>query len=889
MKRMKCFLCTLFLLIGSLEVAWAQSNIPSPKSHFGFNIGDDYQLTNYTQTEAYFKRLAEVSDRVLLQNIGQTEEGRNQYMLIVSSPQNIKHVEEYRRISKDLALANMSDSLARQLAKQGKAVVWIDGGLHSTEMVGTHQLIETIYQMVSRDDDEAKKILDHVVILFVHANPDGHELVGNWYMREKEPTKRSMNKLPVLYQKYIGHDNNRDFFMFNMAESRNLAKQLFIDWIPQIVYNHHQSAPAGAVVVGPPYRDPFNYVYDPILVTSLDAIGAAMHTRLNVEDKPGYGQRGASGFSTWWNGGLRTSVYFHNMIGILTEIIGGPSPSSTPLIYNRILPNGDSPNPVHPQTWTFKKSIDYSVSLNMAVLHYAANNKEDLLYNIYKMGQNSIAKGMEPTLSINPAQIKYLKEISKLDTTGKIPTKWYDVLKEDKSRRDPTAYVIPSEQPDFGTAIKFINRLILAGIQVERADKPFVLEGKNYPAGSYVVRLAQAFRPHILDMFEPQHHPDDFEYAGGPPVPPYDAAGWTLAYTMGVKFDRIQSPVAKDMFVRLKRGVPVKFNSETLVNGKYLQLGTAVNDNFKLLNAVLKSQSQVYSDQRGYFYIENSKTNQDLLQRLRETIGYKVVPVKNLPKDKTVVRPLRIALWDIYGGSMKSGWMRWLLEDFNYVFDVIYNPDIDRGGLQDKYDVILFPGGGISASLKKKSTTDKNLEDIPEEYRSRVGDFSVDYSLPAIQDFVSNGGKLILIGSSSHLAKHLGIPQKNALTKEVDGKQKLLSKQDFYIPGSIMTAKVATDDKATRGLEDYVDVYFDNSPVFAFGQEAEKYHVTPLLSFDTPSALKSGWAFGQHYLNNTVAAYRADLGKGKVFVFGPEIAFRSQTHSTFRLIFNQLY
>jgi len=630
-------------------------------------------------------------------------------------------------------------------------------------------------------------------------------------------------------------------------------------------------------------------VYDPILVTSLDAIGAAMHTRLNVEDKPGYGQRGASGFSTWWNGGLRTSVYFHNMIGILTEIIGGPSPSSTPLIYNRILPNGDSPNPVHPQTWTFKKSIDYSVSLNMAVLHYAANNKEDLLYNIYKMGQNSIAKGMEPTLSINPAQIKYLKEISKLDTTGKIPTKWYDVLKEDKSRRDPTAYVIPSEQPDFGTAIKFINRLILAGIQVERADKPFVLEGKNYPAGSYVVRLAQAFRPHILDMFEPQHHPDDFEYAGGPPVPPYDAAGWTLAYTMGVKFDRIQSPVAKDMFVRLKRGVPVKFNSETLVNGKYLQLGTAVNDNFKLLNAVLKSQSQVYSDQRGYFYIENSKTNQDLLQRLRETIGYKVVPVKNLPKDKTVVRPLRIALWDIYGGSMKSGWMRWLLEDFNYVFDVIYNPDIDRGGLQDKYDVILFPGGGISASLKKKSTTDKNLEDIPEEYRSRVGDFSVDYSLPAIQDFVSNGGKLILIGSSSHLAKHLGIPQKNALTKEVDGKQKLLSKQDFYIPGSIMTAKVATDDKATRGLEDYVDVYFDNSPVFAFGQEAEKYHVTPLLSFDTPSALKSGWAFGQHYLNNTVAAYRADLGKGKVFVFGPEIAFRSQTHSTFRLIFNQLY
>ncbi len=222
MKYISYFICVLlhFIAVG----VKAQHTIPSPKSHFGFNIGDDYQLTNYTQTEAYFHRLAEISDRVLLKNLGQTEEGRNQYMLVVSSPQNIKDVQKYQAISKDLALAKMSDSLARQLSKEGKAIVWIDGGLHSTETVATHQLIETIYQMVSRDDDEVIKILDNVVILFVHANPDGHELVGNWYMREAEPSKRTMGKLPVLYQKYIGHDNNRDFFMFNMAESRNLAR-----------------------------------------------------------------------------------------------------------------------------------------------------------------------------------------------------------------------------------------------------------------------------------------------------------------------------------------------------------------------------------------------------------------------------------------------------------------------------------------------------------------------------------------------------------------------------------------------------------------------------------------------------------------------------------------
>ncbi|HMR18620.1 MAG TPA: M14 family metallopeptidase [Sphingobacterium sp.] len=887
MKYILHAICIFLYFVG--VAVKAQSNIPTPKSHFGFDIGDDYHLTNYTQTEAYFKRLAEVSDRILLQNLGQTEEGRNQYMLVVSSPQNIRNVEQYRIISRKLALAKIPEEMARALAKQGKAVVWIDGGLHSTETVATHQLIETVYQVLSRSDDEMTKILDNVVILFVHANPDGHELVGNWYMREKEPAGRIMGKLPVLYQKYIGHDNNRDFFMFNMAESRNLAKPLFVDWIPQIVYNHHQSAPAGTVVVGPPYRDPFNYVYDPILVTSLDAIGATMHTRLNVEGKPGYGQRGASQFSTWWNGGLRTSVYFHNMIGILTEIIGGPNPSSTPLIYRRILPNGDSPNPVHPQAWHFKKSIDYSVSLNMAVLNYAANNKEDLLYNIYKMGQNSIDKGKEPYLAMHPGQINYLKEISKLDTTGRIPSKWYDALKEDKNRYEPTAYIIPSDQADFGTAVKFVNRLILSGIQVERAEQPFVLEGKNYPAGSFVIRLAQAFRPHILDMFEPQNHPDDFEYAGGPPIPPYDAAGWTLAYTMGVKFDRVQSAVSEGIFVSLERGKTISFDSEYAVGGKYLLLSAAVNDNFKLLNAVLKSGGQSYTDSQGNFYIENSKTNQSLLEASRATVGYRVVSAKSLPKDKAPAKALRIALWDVYGGSMKSGWMRWLLEDFDYDFDIIYNPDIDRGGLKDKYDIILFPGGGIPVALQKKSTADDMQDNIPDEYKGRAGDFSSDYSLPAIRDFVDKGGKLILMGSSSHLAKHLGLPQQNALTTVEDGKRRALSRQEFYIPGSVMTVKVSTADKATSGLEDRVDVYFDNSPVFRFDEEVEKYHVKTLLSFDTPAPMKSGWALGQQHLLHAVAAYSAELGRGKIFVFGPEIAFRAQTHGTFKLLFNQLY
>ncbi|HTM99967.1 MAG TPA: M14 metallopeptidase family protein, partial [Pedobacter sp.] len=264
-------------------------NIPSPKEHFGFTIGDDYQLANYTQTSAYFKKLAETSKRVKLVDIGKTEEGRSQYMLIITSPENHKNLEKYKEISQKLGRAEgLSPAQAKALAAEGKAVVWIDGGLHANEVVGAHQLIQTAYDLASRTDAETNKIMDNVIVLMTHANPDGQELISDWYMREKDPKKRTLSGVPRLYEKYAGHDNNRDFFMLNLKETQNIGRQLFVEWIPQIMYNHHQAGPAGTVVAGPPYRDPYNYVFDPMVLTSIDAVGAAMHNRMNVEGKPGY-------------------------------------------------------------------------------------------------------------------------------------------------------------------------------------------------------------------------------------------------------------------------------------------------------------------------------------------------------------------------------------------------------------------------------------------------------------------------------------------------------------------------------------------------------------------------------------------------------------------------
>ena len=364
-------------------------NIPSPKEHFGFNIGDNFMLANYTATEAYFKKLDQASDRAKLVSIGKTEEGRDQFMMIVTSPENHKNIEKYKSIAQKMARAeDMTDAEAKALAAQGKAVVWIDGGLHATEVVGAHQLIELAFQLNSRTDDETKMILDNVIILMVHANPDGQELVSDWYMRNADTAKRSTSYLPRMYEKYAGHDNNRDFYMLNLKETQNMGRQLFVEWIPQIMYNHHQTGPPGAVVAGPPFRDPFNYVYDPLVMTSLDAVGAAMINRLNAEGKPGFTQRAGSPYSTWYNGGLRTTTYFHNMVGLLTEIIGSPTPSNIPLVPSRLIPSSANPYPITPRRWFFRNSIDYSISINYAVLMYATRHRDELLYNIYKMGRN---------------------------------------------------------------------------------------------------------------------------------------------------------------------------------------------------------------------------------------------------------------------------------------------------------------------------------------------------------------------------------------------------------------------------------------------------------------------------------------------------------------------
>ena len=918
------FFTILLLFLLDSTALFAQT-IPTPKEHFGFNIGDDYQLATYTQLEGYFKKLA-ASARAKLVDIGLTEEGRHQYMLIVSSPENIKNLDRYKEISQKLAHAeDLTDEQAKAMAATGKAVVWIDGGLHATEVVGAHQLIETMYRFVTRTDEETLRILDNVIILFSQVNPDGQELVSDWYMRTADPKKRSYSQLPRLYQKYIGHDNNRDFFMMNMKETQNISHQQYVEWLPQIVYNHHQTGPPGSVLAGPPYRDPFNYVYDPLIITSLDAVGAAMNNRLNVEGKPGYTQRSGSSYSTWWNGGLRTTPYFHNMIGLLTEIIGGPTPATVPLVPARLIPNMATPNPVTPQEWHFVQSIEYSVSLNYAVLNYAVNNRRDLLYGIYRMGKNSIEKGSQDYWSLSPRFVDSINSAYKKDPknmkpseTGNnnsggvrlgsqdtIPLKYYNAVLKNPAFRDARGYIISAGQPDFPTAVKFINALIRSGISVHKASADFIVEGKKYPAGSYIIKTAQAFRPHVLDMFEPQDHPNDFLYPGGPPIRPYDAAGWTLAYEMGVKFDRIltgfDGPFQKIPFGEIQSQ---KVQSRVGTAAGYL-LDARSNNAFIAVNDLLKAGIKVYRVPQSIttrqkaaaatFFIPAA--GKAILQKAAAELGVKVTGISKRPADAVKVSPARIALWDSYGGSISSGWVRWLMEQYHFPFRVIYPKEIDSGNLRNKYDVIVFVSGAIpavgktAARLGEDGAGDRQpkADSIPAEFRNRLGRITADTSVPQIRAFIESGGSVVTIGSSTNLAYHLKLPVRNALVEIVNGEERPLPGEKFYIPGSILRVGIDSTQPAAAGMESVADVYFDASPVFKLAPEAiAKGIVKPIMWFATSKPLRSGWAFGQSYLQDGVAGFSAQVGKGMFYAFSPEITFRGQTHGNFKLLFNQL-
>jgi hypothetical protein len=894
-----CLPAVVALAMALALPACRQAEVTSPASHLGFAIGDDYHLANYTQISDYLRKLERESKRVSVVEFGTTSEGRPMLMAVVTAGGNQKRIDRYREIARRLALAEgVSEQEARLLAAEGKAVVWFDAGLHATETVNAQAMVELIYQMASRDDEETRRVLEDVILLAAFSNPDGLELVADWYMREPDASKRSLANLPVLYQKYIGHDNNRESLLANMPESASIARVLYREWFPQIMWNQHQSGPPGTVLFIGQMRDPSNPNLDPLIAPSTELLSAAIHARFVSEGKPGAVSRSAASYQNWWNGGIRSTACFHNQVAILSEISGGPTPGEIVFVPRRLVAGNDNPFPVHPRTWHMRDAVEYLLTASRAVLDTASKHREDFLLNAYRMGARSIEKGSRDSWTIDAARISAVEasiaaaEAAPSGRSG-YPRTYYEQLR-DPSSRDPRAYIIPSSQADFLTATKFVNALIKNGIAVHRATAPFEAGGRNYPSGSYVVRTAQAFRPHIIDNFEAQHYPNDFEYPGGPPIRPYDMTGYTLAFQMGVRFDRVLEGL-EGPFELVGDVVEMPAGKVSGDAPAGFLISHAANDAFAAVNRLIEAGEEVYRLKAavyanakvydpGTFYVVSKGSTANVASQVAAATGVDFDGVSMAPAgDALRLKRPRVGVVDRYGGSMPSGWMQWLMEQYGFEHEPVFPPRLDAGNLAADYDVLILENGLMPAPGRGEAAR-PDPRAIPEQFRMRIGAMTETETVPRLIEFMEQGGTIIAIGSSTSLAYAAGVPVRNAL---VAGRppQPLTSEQ-FYVPGSLLRVRADNQQPLAWGLPEEVDVFFDNSPVFQIGAGRGARRVA---WFESDKPLRSGWAWGQERLLAGVVAAEADVGKGRLVLFGPLVTFRAHTHGTFKFVFNALH
>jgi hypothetical protein len=476
-----------------------------------------------------------------------------------------------------------------------------------------------------------------------------------------------------------------------------------------------------------------------------------------------------------------------------------------------------------------------------------------------------------------------------------VPTELYAKVLHDPAMRAPRAYIMPADaQADMPTTIKFLNALIKAGIEVQKAPAPFTYEGKNYPAGSFVVRTDQAFRPHVLDMFEPQDHPQDFAYPGGPPIKPYDITGYTLALQMNVKFDRLLDgappafPLVPDVMETPPAGRIVGTGSAGYI------VSHATDNSFTLTNRLLRAKLPVYwlkaattvdgeALAPGALWIPASARTKAIVTAAVGPLGIDAHAVGAKPTSEAIaIKPVRIGLVDVYGGSMASGWTRWIFEQFEFPYTKVFPQELDKGKLGAKYDVLVFQSDVLGRE-DGMGRGQPDAADIPAIYRPMLGKISDEKTFPQVAAFAKAGGTVIAVGNATRMGAALGVPVTNLLTTTgADGKTKPISSTDFYVPGSILTAKVDPADPLAYGVPETVNVFYNNNPVFSGTGPG----VRKVSWFASDDPLVSGWAWGQKRLNGGAGIVDATVGKGHVFLMAPEVTQRGQPYATFKFLFN---
>lgn len=911
------------LLVSAAVTTAAAAQVPpsasvtSPRQYLGYEVTDDYTLSNYDQLTAYWRQLDAESDRLRMFDIGPTSEGRRQYMLAISAPENLAKLDHHRTVAAKLAHPyGVGAEEASRLAKDGRAFIWIDGCLHTKEPVPCQALFTQAYELASRDDAETRFILENNILLLANANPDGMQALGTEYMSVADPKKRAVELRfvePYLTPRNAGHDNNRDFYFAALPETANMNRVIYRDWNPVIYYNPHQTGPAGGSIFIPPFREPPNYYTNPLILARLAELGSAMHGRLLAEDKPGSYQRNAASYSQWANGSSVMMGFLHNTFGVMSEVAGAPHPVQIPLVPDKQISQLDLPAPIAPQIFRFGDALAYQLTVNRAVMSYAAKNREQLLWETYLMRAKSIADGGKDSWTVRPRHIQALKKAAEGKaepdygangaaaglTTGnlrgwaQVDEALFEPYLRAPAERDPRGFILPADQADFPNAVDFANALIKAGVTVEKANAPFTVQGKNYPVGSLVVRTAQPFRPHILDMFEPQNHPDDIAYPGGPPKPPYDLAGYTLAFQMGVAFDRVLEGF-DGPFEPLQDVMAAPAGQIVGSGAAGWLVRHEVNNSFTLTSRLLKAKQPVYwlkaaakangeAFSAGAVWVPASPRSRAIISQGVTELGLDAHALRSEPSgDKIALKLPRIALYDQFGGLMPVGWTRWVLEKFEIPSTTVYASQLDRGGWLKSYDAVVFSDGSVTA--ENAASAPIRREDVAPKYAHMVGGVTAEKTMPQVARFAREGGTVIGVGSGAGIGAQMDLPAKNHLVETVGGQEKALPSTKFYVAGSILSMKVDPTEPLAFGAPEKVDVMFNKSPVFSLPDSAK-----PIGSYEGKDVLRSGWALGQSSLDGGAAIASFEQGEGRVVLIGPDVIFRGGASASYRFLLNSLF
>lgn len=867
-KRKYLIILSTITYLTFLSIASFSQDIPTPKDIIGFEPGADYHLLTYEQSLKYYKALADATDMVKLEFIGNSSMEKPMMAVIISSKENMANLERYREISLKLARAkDLTDEQAKALAREGKAIVYIDAGMHASEVAPVQTLPNLAYELVTSEEPYIQSIRKNVIVILLNANPDGQTMIADWY-HQNLGTPYELSRIPWLYNKYTGHDNNHDAYMLTQKEVINKSIFQVKRWHPMIVYVNHQAAPFPARIYVYPADDPINPNQHPLVIHWKNFLSASMGLHLDYHGMPGtialsplYAPQGTwNGWDTWYVGYSDTIGDYFNSATQMTETAA--SGYATPKFYTvrdfpawaKDLKNSTLyPNPWKGGWWRLRDAADYIQMASLAICEVADKFKDKLLYSVYLEGKSSIER--------------FTKE-------------------------SPFSYVIPTKQRDPIVASYMLSRFEPYDIEIYRAQEDFVVNGQKCRKGSFVIPMNQAYALYVKAVMEVQHYPDLYQWPGGPPTRPDEIVAWTFPYIFGVKAIAADHPLK----VKLERVGKIEPPPGGVVgkgNAGYI-LGHESNTSLIAVNRLMKAGAKVSWAKRpftikgrrypvGTIIIAPQRVTSNKIRSIAIELSLKFTALDSIPVVSALqLKPINIGLYRSWVANMDEGYTRWLFEQYEFPFENIYDADIKAGNLKERFNVIVLPSRPGGRRGRRASTTILHGHasgSVPPQYTGGITELGADN----IRQFVKKGGTLVCVGTSSLFAiEQFRLPVKDS----VQG----LETKDFYCPGSLVKIVSDINHPVTYGMEESCAGFFWNNSAFDIEPVAERVKPPRVITrYADKGLFMSGRLIGEKYMRGKAAIVEVPYGKGKIILHGFRVKFRASTPVTFKLFFNSLY